>query len=200
MPFRRWPQVPNRFHVATRPNCSLGPEELKLLHISWHDCHCCQGFLRGFWRRSCHLWLMASINRVKVISTLRPRQDDLQFDGLMHKRCNSSELAIKLRLFCIKPLIYRWHIQMHFPVSKLLYFNSKFSKMCSWSSNSQHLGNGSDNGSAPDRHQAIIRTNGSLVYWHRYASKSSCIVSIVIANFYRFLKQTWSRRISFSET
>ena len=48
---------------------------------------------------------------------------------------------------------------------------------------------GSDNGLAPIRRQAIIWTNGGLVYWHIYASLGLNELSI---NFIHFDIPSWS--------
>ena len=65
---------------------------------------------------------------------------------------------------------HRQHFQMHFPEWKLFYFDSNFTEICPQSSNWQYDTIGSDNGLAPNRCQAIIWTNDSLVYWCIYVT------------------------------
>ena len=54
-----------------------------------------------------------------------------------------------------------------------MYFDSNFSEICSQGSRYKLASIGSDKGSVPGRQQAIIRTNGGLVYWYIYASLNS---------------------------
>ena len=54
---------------------------------------------------------------------------------------------------------------INFVVQKLSYFYSNFTTICSWGSNRQYTSIASDNGLAPNSHQAIIWTNGGLSYW-----------------------------------
>ena len=51
-----------------------------------------------------------------------------------------------------------------------VFFHSIVSEICSHGSNYQYASIGSDDGLAPIRGQAIIWTNGDLVYWRIYAS------------------------------
>ena len=73
-----------------------------------------------------------------TVNTLRPRQDGCHF--------------------C------RQHVQMHFLEWKYLNYDENFIEVCSQGSNWQYASIGSDNGSAPNRRQAIIWTNDDLGY------------------------------------
>ena len=64
-----------------------------------------------------------------------------------------------------------------FPVSKLLYCNSNFTKSSSQRSNQQYTSIGLDNGLAPNRRQAIIWTNDGLVYRCICITLSPCLMS-----------------------
>ena len=57
-----------------------------------------------------------------------------------------------------------------FPWLKLLYFNHNCNEICSLGSNWHYGSNGSDNGLAPNRRQAIIWTSNGLGYWRIYVS------------------------------
>ena len=59
---------------------------------------------------------------------------------------------------------------MHFHEWKVLYFDSKFTEVCSQKSNWQYSNIGLDNCSAPTKRQAIIWTNADSVRWRIYAS------------------------------
>ena len=60
--------------------------------------------------------------------------------------------------------------QMHFLEWKCLNFHWYFTEIYSLESNWQDISTGPDNGLMPNRWQAIIWTNGGLVYWHIYGS------------------------------
>ena len=60
---------------------------------------------------------------------------------------------------------------MHLFKWKLLNFEWYFIEMCSLGSTWQYIIIGSDNGLAPNRRQAIIWTNDSLVNWHICATR-----------------------------
>ena len=55
------------------------------------------------------------------------------------------------------------------PCMKMMYFDSNLNGICSNGFTLQHASNGSDNGLAPNRRQAIIWTNDLPVYWRIYA-------------------------------
>ena len=57
-----------------------------------------------------------------------------------------------------------------FPWMKILSYCSNFIEICSQWSNNQYTSNGLDNGLVPNRRQALIWINGSLVYRRIYAS------------------------------
>ena len=61
------------------------------------------------------------------------------------------------------------HFHINFLMSKLLYFDSNFTEMCSQWSNWQQTSIGSDNDLAPNGRQAIIWTNDALIHWRKYA-------------------------------
>ena len=67
-------------------------------------------------------------------------------------------------------LFSRRCFQMHFPEWKCVYFNYDFTEVCFWWSDLQYTTNGSDNGFALVRRQAIIWTNDGLVYWCTFVS------------------------------
>ena len=64
---------------------------------------------------------------------------------------------------------HRSHFQTHFREWNILYFNKKFTEVCSYGSNWQWPIVGLDNGSAPNRRQAIIWTNADPIHWRTYA-------------------------------
>ena len=61
--------------------------------------------------------------------------------------------------------ISRRHVQMHFLVWNLFYFDFDFTGTCPQGFNEQLANIISDNDLVPNREQAIIGTNTSLVYW-----------------------------------
>ena len=68
------------------------------------------------------------------------------------------------------PPFSRRHFQMYVLERKCLNFHWYFAEVHSQGSNWQHFSIGLDNDLVPKRRQAIIWTNGGLVYWHIYAS------------------------------
>ena len=70
------------------------------------------------------------------------------------------------------PPVRRRYFEIHFLEWKLLNFRWHFIEICSLGFNWQYIFIGSHTGLAPNRRQAIIWTNVSLVYWHMYATVS----------------------------
>ena len=55
-------------------------------------------------------------------------------------------------------------------MKKKMYFDEKFTEVCSLCSNWQWYSIGLDNGLAPNRRQAIIWTNADPIHWRIYAA------------------------------
>ena len=68
------------------------------------------------------------------------------------------------------PPFYRWHFKVHFLEWKPLNFKDDYTETCSLWPNRKYGSIGSDNCLAPNRQQAIIRSNADMLYWHIYAS------------------------------
>ena len=89
------------------------------------------------------------------------------------------------------PPFRRQYFQMHFRKRKVLYFEWNFTEVYSSGSNGQKARIGLDNGSAPNRRQAIIWTNADPIHWRIYAVLGGDD-SLVLMQSDRLLEFQWS--------